>query len=73
MGDTYEIKAAVLAAKENCDLPIVVTMIFDGSGKLLTGSDIKTAVFMLEGLGVDAIGFNCGLGPRQMLSLYRSF
>ncbi len=69
MGDTYEIKAAVLAAKENCDLPIVVTMIFDESGKLLTGSDIKTAVFMLEGLGVDAIGFNCGLGPRQMLSL----
>jgi len=69
MGDTYEIKAAVLAAKENCDLPIVVTMIFDESGKLLTGSDIKTAVFMLEGLGVDAIGFNCGLGPRQMLFL----
>ena len=69
MGDTYEIKAAVLAAKENCDLPIVVTMIFDESGKLLTGSDIKTAGFMLEGLGVDAIGFNCGLGPRQMLSL----
>lgn len=73
MGDTYEIKAAVLAAKENCDLPIVVTMIFDESGKLLTGSDIKTAVFMLEGLGVDAIGFNCGLGPRQMLSLLPEF
>lgn len=69
MGDTYEIKAAVLAAKENCGLPIIVTMIFDEKGKLLTGADIKTAVFMLEGLGVDAIGFNCGFGPEQMLKV----
>ena len=69
MSDTYEIKAAVLAAKENCDLPIFVTMIFDEKGRLLTGADIKTAVTMLEGLGVDAIGFNCGLGPKQMISL----
>lgn len=67
MSDTYEIKAAVLAAKENCDLPVFVTMIFDEKGRLLTGADIKTAVTMLEGLGVDAIGFNCGLGPKQML------
>lgn len=63
MSDTYEIKAAVLAAKENCDLPVFVTMIFDEKGRLLTGANIKTAVSMLEGLGVDAIGFNCGLGP----------
>ena len=69
MSDTYEIKAAVLAAKENCDLPIFVTMIFDEKGRLLTGADIKTAVTMLEGLGIDAIGFNCGLGPKQMISL----
>ena len=67
MGDLYEIKAAVLAAKENCDLPVVVTMIFDTQGKLLTGADIETAVITLEGLGVDALGFNCGLGPKQML------
>lgn len=67
MSDTYEIKAAVLAAKENCDLPIIVTMIFDEKGRLLTGADIKTAVTMLEGLGVDAIGLNCGLGPKQMI------
>lgn len=67
MGDTYEIKAAVLAAKENCALPVFVTMIFDENGRLLTGADIKTAVAMLEGLGVDAIGFNCGLGPAQMI------
>lgn len=67
MGDLYEIKAAVLAAKENCDLPVVVTMIFDAQGKLLTGADIETAVVTLEALGVDALGFNCGLGPKQML------
>lgn len=69
MSDTYEIKAAVLAAKENCDLPVFVTMIFDEKGRLLTGADIKTAVSMLEGLGVDAIGFNCGLGPAETLPL----
>lgn len=68
MSDTYEIKAAVLAAKENCSLPVIVTMIFDENGRLLTGADIKTAVTMLEGLGVDAIGFNCGLGPKQMIT-----
>ena len=67
MSDTYEIKAAVLAAKENCDLPIIVTMIFDEKGRLLTGADIKTAVTMLESLGVDVIGLNCGLGPKQMI------
>lgn len=68
MSDTYEIKAAVLAAKENCDLPVLVTMIFDENARLLTGADIKTTVAMLEGLGVDAIGFNCGLGPKQMIA-----
>lgn len=68
MSDTYEIKAAVLAAKENCTLPVFVTMIFDENGRLLTGADIKTAVTMLEGLGVDAVGLNCGLGPKQMLA-----
>lgn len=71
MGDLYEIKAAVLAAKENSDLPVVVTMIFDEKGKLLTGADIETALFTLEGLGLDMIGFNCGLGPVQMLPFVR--
>lgn len=69
MSDTYEIKAAVLAAKENSNLPVYVTMIFDEKGRLLTGADVKTAVAMLEGLGVDALGFNCGLGPKQMIPL----
>ena len=71
MGDLYEIKAAVLAAKENSDLPVLVSMIFDEKGILLTGADIKTAVITLEGLGVDGIGMNCGLGPDQMLELLK--
>lgn len=69
MGDTYEIKAAMLAAKENSDLPIFVSMIFDEKGRLLTGADVKTAVAVCEGLGASAIGFNCGLGPKQMIPL----
>ena len=66
MSDSYETKAAILAAKENCDLPIFVTMIFDEKGKLLTGGNVASTVALLEGLGVDAIGINCGLGPVQM-------
>ncbi|MDE6912067.1 MAG: homocysteine S-methyltransferase family protein [Lachnospiraceae bacterium] len=69
VSDSYELKAAVLAAKENSCLPVVVTMIFDENGKLLTGGDVASAAAMLEGLGVDAIGFNCGLGPDQMKKL----
>lgn len=69
MGDTYEIKAAVLAAKENCDLPVFVSMIFDEKGRLLTGADVKTACAVCEGLGVDVIGLNCGMGPKQMIPL----
>ncbi len=71
MGDLYEIKSAVLAAKENSDLPVLVSMIFDSKGILLTGADIKTAVITLEALGVDGIGMNCGLGPDQMLELLK--
>ena len=66
MSDSYEVKAAVLAAKENCDLPVFATMIFDSRGKLLTGGTVESTVALLEGLGVDALGFNCGLGPVQM-------
>ena len=71
MGDLYEIKSAVLAAKENTNLPIFVSMIFDKKGTLLTGADVKTAIVTLEGLGVDGIGLNCGLGPDQMLVLLK--
>ena len=69
MSDTSEMKAAVLAVKESCSLPVFVTMVFDERGRLLTGADIPAAVALLEGLGVDAIGLNCGFGPEQMLPL----
>ena len=69
MSDTYEVKAAILAAKENSSLPVFVTMIFDERGKLLTGGDVPSVVAMLEGLRVDALGHNCGLGPKQMLPI----
>ncbi len=69
MSDTYEVKAAVLAAKENTSLPVFATMIFDEHGTLLTGGDIASVVALLEGLRVDALGINCGMGPEQMISL----
>lgn len=71
MSDMYELKAAVIAVKENSDLPIIASMIFDEKGRLLTGGDIQSAVAMLEGLRVDVIGFNCGLGPKQMVPLVK--
>ena len=67
MGDAYELKAAVLAAKENSTLPILATVALGEDGKLLTGADIETVAAILEGLRVDAIGLNCGLGPDLML------
>lgn len=67
MSDTYELKAAVLAAKENTSLPVFATAIFDERHKLLTGADVPSVVALLEGLGVDALGINCGMGPEQML------
>ena len=69
MSDTYEVKAAVLAAKENTELPVFATMIFDEKGKLLTGGDVPSVVALLEGLRVDALGINCGMGPEQMLPI----
>ena len=69
MNDTYEIKVAMLAAKENCDLPVLVTFTPDSSGRLLNGADIQTAVCLIESLGACAIGFNCGFGPAQLKSL----
>lgn len=71
MSDTYEAKAAILAAKENCDLPVCITVTFDESGKLLTGGTVDVVVPLLEGLGVDALGMNCGLGPQQMIPIVR--
>lgn len=69
MSDTYELKAAVLGAKEGSNLPIVATVVFEENQRLLTGADVPTVVALLEGLGVDALGINCSLGPRQMIPI----
>ncbi len=73
MNDSYETKAAVLAVKENSSLPLFVTNVFDEKGKLMTGADAKAMIALLEGMGVDAIGMNCSLGPRQMLEIVRQY
>ena len=73
MNDSYETKAAVLAAKENSDLPVFVTNVFDASGKLMTGADPAAMIAMLEGLRVDAVGMNCSLGPDMMLDIMEQF
>lgn len=67
MGDTRELKAAVLAAKLNSTLPVYASVALDESGKLLTGASVECVATLLESLGVDAYGFNCGLGPDKML------
>ena len=67
--DIYETKAMVLAAKENSNLPIVASVVFGENGKMLTGATPDIVVAVLEGLGVDVIGMNCGLGPKQMKGL----
>lgn len=69
MNDSYETKAAVIAAKENCDLPIIVTNAYGENGRLMTGADPAVMAAMLEGLGVDAIGANCSLGPKQLMGV----
>ena len=69
MNDSYETKAAVLAAKENSDLPVIVTNVYDEEAKLMTGACPESMVAMLEGLGVDALGANCSLGPKQMIPI----
>lgn len=69
MTDLYEAKAAILAAKENSSLPVFCTMTFQQNGRTLMGTDPKTMVFVLEGLGVDALGINCSLGPKELLPI----
>ena len=67
MGDVRELKAAVIAAKENCNLPVYATVALGEDGKLLTGGTVESVAALLESLGVDAYGLNCGLGPDLML------
>ena len=64
--DLYEMKACVLAVKENSDKPLFATMTFDKSGRTLTGSTPEIMTYTLEGLGVDALGVNCSLGPDEL-------
>lgn len=64
--DLYELKAAVLAAKENCSLPIFATMSFEANGRTFFGTEAESMVMTLEALGVSALGINCSLGPAQM-------
>ena len=73
MGATYEVKAAVLAAKENTSLPVFVTCAFDASGKTFTGADCEAVAALLEGLRVDAYGLNCGLGPDELYPVIKKF
>ena len=69
MNDSYETKAALLAAKENSELPVFVTNAYSEDGKLMTGATPEAMVAMLEGMGADAVGANCSLGPKQLESV----
>ena len=69
MSDLYEVKAAVLAIKENTDLPVWVTMTFEASGRTFLGVSVPAMALTLEGLGVEALGFNCSLGPKQLMPM----
>ncbi len=64
--DLQETRAAVLACKENTQLPVVCTMTFQDNGRTLTGTDPKTFVNVIQDLGVDALGVNCSLGPKEL-------
>lgn len=69
MNDCLETKAALLAAKENSDLPVIVTNAYGADGKLMTGASPAAMVCMLEGMGVSALGANCSLGPNQLVGV----
>ena len=71
MTDLYETKAALLAAKEHTHLPVFVTMSFDATGRTFTGCTVAAMAHTLEGLGADAIGINCSLGPAELLPLLK--
>ncbi len=69
--DLYELKAAVIAAKENSDLPIFATMSFEENGATFFGACVESAVATLEALGVSALGVNCSLGPKQLVPIVK--
>ena len=73
MNDSYETKAALLAAKENCDLPVFVSNAYSENGKLMTGASPAAMVALLEGMGADAIGVNCSFGPDRLAPIVREY
>lgn len=73
MSDLLEIKAAILAAKENSSLPVIATMTFEGDGKTFLGTDAKTAAISLTAFGADAVGVNCSLGPDELSDVIDTF
>lgn len=73
MNDSFETKAALLAAKENCDLPVFVSNAYSENGKLMTGASPASMVAMLEGMGADAIGVNCSFGPDRLAPIVREY
>ncbi len=73
MNDSYETKAALLAAKENCALPVFVSNAYGEDGKLMTGASPAAMVSLLEGMGADAIGVNCSLGPKALSGVVREY
>ncbi len=73
MNDSYETKAALLAAKETCDLPVFVSNAYGGDGKLMTGASPLAMISLLEGLGADAIGVNCSQGPKALAPIVREY
>ncbi len=73
MNDAYETKAALLAVRENSDLPVLVSCAFGADGKLMTGASPAAMLALLEGMGADAIGANCSLGPRELAPVMREY
>jgi len=73
MNDSYETKAALLAAKESCNLPVFVSNAYGADGKLMTGASPEAMVAMLEGMGADAIGVNCSLGPKALAPIVDAY
>lgn len=67
MTDLYELKSAILAAKENCTLPIFTSMSFESRGRTFTGCTVESYAVTAAGLGADAVGINCSLGPKEIL------
>ncbi len=73
MSDSLETKAALLAVKENCDLPVMVSNAYGEDGKLMTGAEPAAMVALLEGMGADAIGVNCSLGPKALAPIVEDY